>query len=87
VDLKQVKTFFGADPTKYPRVLYDGTELVGTDEAVREEMLALWDKLRNGGLREELAGGMRKLKQVCEASRVKGRSRAEMEGLSRYFRV
>ena len=82
-DLKQVKTFLG-DPAKFPKVLHDGTELIGTDEAIKEEMMALWARLR-AGYGEELRANMRKVKDICYKSRQEGRSRQEMEGFAQYF--
>jgi hypothetical protein len=82
-DLKQAKTFEG-DASLFPKVLYNGTPYVGTDEAVEEEMTELWERLRNG-YADELRAGMAKVKAVAEQSRKDGTSRHEMEGLSRYF--
>lgn len=85
IDLKQVKTFHGANPSTFPTTLYDGTKLVGTDDAIKEEMLDLWRKLQHDGLREKLTEGMQGVRKVCNESRLNGCSKAEMEGLSRYF--
>lgn len=82
-DLKQAKTFAG-DASLFPKVLYDGTPFVGTDEAVEEEMTELWDRLKSG-YANELRANMAKVKAVAEQSRLEGMSRQEMEGLARYF--
>lgn len=82
-DLKQVKSFSG-DPSKFPKVLYDGTELIGTDEAIKEEMSQLWARLKTG-YADELRANMRKVKDICYESRQNGTSRRQMEALARFF--
>lgn len=82
-DIKQVKTFMG-DPAKFPKTLYDGTKLVGTDEAIKEELTELWARLKDG-YADELRQNMLRVKEICAKSRRDGTSRKEMEGLARYF--
>lgn len=83
VDLKQVKCFFGQG--EKPEVLYDGTRLIGTPEAIRTEMVDLWSQLQ-GKLGQELYEGMAALRQMCEKScREGGASRQAMMDFAKYL--
>lgn len=83
IDIKQVKCFFG-DIGK-PTDLYDGTRLVGTEEAIKAEMVDLWDQLK-GDLGLLLYMGMDQLGQLCKKSCEKGgASRQAMLDFAKYF--
>lgn len=83
IDLKQVKCFYGIG--EKPTVLYDGTKLIGTEEAIKDEMIDLWGKLK-GELGKELYEGMGALRKTCEKSCSEGgASRQAMIDFATYF--
>lgn len=83
VDIKQAKCFFGQG--EKPKVLYDGTELIGTEEAIKAELVELWTQMK-GDLGKELAAGMAELRQLCDKScHEGGGSRQGMLDLAKYW--
>ena len=82
IDLKQVKTF-RAGKTKFNE-LYDGTIIVGTEEAIKAEMAEVWQRIK-GPEGERMREKMRGIRALLVKSWQEGRSRQAMEGLSQYF--
>lgn len=83
IDLKQVKCFDG--PGTRPKVLYDGTEFLGTEEAMKEEMVEMWAALK-GDLGKGLYQGMAALRELCYKScHEGGASRQAMLDLAEYW--
>ncbi|WWC63664.1 uncharacterized protein I303_106269 [Kwoniella dejecticola CBS 10117] len=80
IDLKQVKTFKSPDFNK----LYDGTVVVGTEEAIKAELKQTWDTLR-GPEGEAMRARMRDLKAVIKKSWADGRSKKDMLALGTCF--
>ncbi|WRT68708.1 uncharacterized protein IL334_005688 [Kwoniella shivajii] len=80
IDLKQVKTFSKPEYNK----LYDGTVVLGTEDAIKEELHETWNKLR-GPEGEVLRTNMKKLKSTVKQSWVNGRSKKDMLALGRCF--
>jgi hypothetical protein len=64
--------------------LYDGTEIIGTEEACKAEMSAVWKRVQGeeGGRMRE---AMKRLRSVAEENWLKGQSRKTMEGIAQYF--
>jgi hypothetical protein len=82
-DLKQVKCFYGQG--EQPKILYDGTELVGTEEAIKAEMVGLWGRIQ-GDLGRELYRGMGEMRAICAKSCSEGgSSRQAMLDFAKYF--
>lgn len=83
IDLKQAKCFFGEG--EKPKVLYEGTPYVGTDEAIKAEMTELWAGLK-GDQGKDLTQGMKQLREMCVQSCAEGgKSRQAMRDFSKYF--
>lgn len=83
IHLKQAKCFFGEG--EKPKVLYDGTEYLGTAEAIREEMLEMWAGLK-GDLGRSLTEGMEALHKVCcQSCSEGGASRQAMLDFAQYW--
>ncbi|WVQ84178.1 hypothetical protein IAT38_006325 [Cryptococcus sp. DSM 104549] len=80
LELKQVKTFANPSFTK----LYDGTTIVGTEEAIVAEMKDVWSRMR-GKEGEEMRERMSGVKGVLKKSWDGGRSRADMLDLGKCF--
>jgi len=82
-DLKQAKCFFGEG--EKPKVLYEGTPYVGTDEAIKGEMTELWTGLK-GDQGKQLTQGMKELREICAKSCAEGgESWQAMLDFSKYF--
>jgi hypothetical protein len=64
--------------------LYDGTEIVGTEEAIKSEMKNVWARMK-GSEGQEMRHRMIALRERCRVSWLEGGARREMEGMSRYF--
>lgn len=82
IDVKQAKCFLGDQgiPTK----LHDGTEYIGTTEAIRAEMTDLWSRLR-GPYGGELRRGMEALSDLVRQSHYEGKSKSTIESMGKYF--
>ncbi|WWD19334.1 hypothetical protein CI109_103793 [Kwoniella shandongensis] len=76
IELKQVKTF--SKPVF--KKLYDGTEIVGTEEAIKAEMKDAFKRIR-GKEGEELRERMKGVKKIVKDSWESGRARKDMEAL------
>jgi len=86
IDLKQIKSFKTPDlqgDEKFS-MLYDGTEVIGTEEAIKKEMTETWARVR-GPEGEEMKGKMKALRAVYDTSWREGKSRETMEGIAKYF--
>ncbi|WVQ68570.1 uncharacterized protein L199_006779 [Kwoniella botswanensis] len=80
IDLKQVKTFSKPEFNK----LYDGTVIVGTEEAIRAELKETWDKIR--GLEgRDMRQRMKELKATVKKSWESGKSKKDMLALGTCF--
>lgn len=82
IELKQVKMFRGGNE-KFNK-LYDGTKIVGTEDAIKKEMAEVWARIK-GPEGERMREKMRDMRALFEKSWREGKSRKEMEGLSQYF--
>ncbi|WWC71262.1 uncharacterized protein I206_105215 [Kwoniella pini CBS 10737] len=80
IDLKQVKTFRTPEFNK----LYDGTIVVGTEEAIKAELKQTWDTLR-GPEGEAMRERMKALKATIKKSWADGRSKKDMLALGTCF--
>lgn len=80
IEIKQVKTF---KPTTMKK-LYDGTEIVGTEEAVKAELADIWTRMR-GEEGVKMRENMAKLKAIHKESWANGEARKAMEGISRFY--
>ncbi|WVR09336.1 hypothetical protein IAU60_006402 [Kwoniella sp. DSM 27419] len=76
IDLKQVKTFKNPDWNK----LYDGTTVVGTEEAIMAELKETWGRMRSQE-GEDMRERMKGLKSVLTKSWKEGRARKDMLAL------
>ncbi len=65
-------------------VLYDGTEIIGSEEAIKQEMVETWGRIRGpeGGKTREI---MKEIRVTLEKSWREGKSREAMEGIAQYF--
>lgn len=79
--MKQFYTFREKQFTK----CYDGTEIVGTEAAIKAEAKAVWAKILKGEEGGRMRANMGKLRDTCEKSWENGRSREVMEGFGKYF--
>ena len=82
IDLKQVKTFKEGNARFH--TLYDGTEIVGTKEAIKKEMAETWARLK-GSEGKQMREKMQGIRAICEKSWKEGKSRMEMEAFAKYF--
>ncbi|OCF57763.1 hypothetical protein L486_05228 [Kwoniella mangroviensis CBS 10435] len=80
IDLKQVKTFSKPEFNK----LYDGTTVVGTEEAIKAELKETWEKIR-GPEGKAMRQRMKELKAVVKQSWESGRSKRDMVALGTCF--
>ncbi|WVQ81833.1 hypothetical protein IAT38_003960 [Cryptococcus sp. DSM 104549] len=80
IDLKQTKTFSNPAFTK----LYDGTTVVGTEAAIKEEMAETWKRMR-GPEGKEMRERMKGLRGLLKGSWEGGRSKADMLALGKCF--
>ncbi|WWC93271.1 hypothetical protein V866_000104 [Kwoniella sp. B9012] len=80
IDLKQVKTFTKPEFNK----LYDGTVIVGTEEAIKAELKETWNKIR-GPEGEAMRQRMKELKATVKKSWGSGRSKKDMLALGTCF--
>ena len=82
ITLKQTYTFKEGNDRFH--TLYDGTEIIGTEEAIKEEMKAAWKLMRGPegeAMRQRMAGLREKAKQSWQT----GCSRRAMEAMEQYF--
>lgn len=80
IDIKQVKTF---KPTHFKK-LYDRTEIVGTEEAIKAELKDIWERIRGeegARMRENVSKVRATLKQSWES----GEARKAMQSLARFY--
>jgi hypothetical protein len=82
IDLKQVKTF--KEGLQRFNKLYDGTIVLGTEEAIKKEMAETWVRVR-GKEGDEMRKRMEGLREVAYKSWKEGKSRETMVGLEKYF--
>ncbi len=82
IDLKQVKTFKGGNEKFH--TLYDGTGIIGTEDAIKKEMAEVWARIR-GPEGEQMREKMKGIRAICEKSWREGNSRKTMEGMAKYF--
>ncbi|WVQ95242.1 hypothetical protein IAU59_002337 [Kwoniella sp. CBS 9459] len=80
IDLKQVKTFKDPSWTK----LYDGTTIVGTEEAIKAEMKNAWTAVL-GPEGKEMRERMKGLKAILKKSWEEGRSKDDLAALGTCF--
>jgi hypothetical protein len=64
--------------------LYDGTEIIGTEEAIKAEMKDVWERMK-GQEGTEMRARMRGIKQRCKDSWSAGEARRAMVGMAQYF--
>jgi hypothetical protein len=83
IDLKQIKTF-KPNGSKTFNKLYDGTVIVGTEEACKAEMADVWRRLK-GAEGVQMKEKIKKLRAEADQSRKGGQSRRTMEALSQFF--
>ncbi|TYJ59247.1 hypothetical protein B9479_000236, partial [Cryptococcus floricola] len=76
IDLKQCKTFH--DPAF--RTLYDGTEVAGTEEAIKGEMKEAWERMR-GTEGEDMRPRIKEVKSRMRESLANGRAGRDMAKL------
>lgn len=80
MDIKQVKTF---KPSHFRR-LYDGTEIVGTEEAIKAELKDIWARMRRdegAQMREHV----QKVRAMLKGSWEGGEARQAMQSLARFY--
>lgn len=80
IDIKQVKTF---KPAHFKK-LYDGTEIVGTEEAIKAELKDIWARMR-GEEGAQMRENVRKVKGMLKHSWEDGEARKAMQGLSKFY--
>ncbi|OCF35788.1 hypothetical protein I316_02280 [Kwoniella heveanensis BCC8398] len=80
IDLKQVKTFKDPSWTR----LYDGTTIVGTEEAIRAEMQDAWTRIR-GAEGDEMRERMKGLRDILKKSWAEGKSKDDLAALGTCF--
>ncbi|ODO04621.1 hypothetical protein I350_05227 [Cryptococcus amylolentus CBS 6273] len=76
IDLKQCKTFY--DPAF--RTLYDGTEVIGTEEAIKGEMKEVWERMR-GTEGEVMRTRIKEVKSRLRESLANGQAGRDMAKL------
>ena len=79
VDIKQVKTF---KPSHFQK-LYDGTEIVGTEEAIRAELKDIWARMR-GDEGAQMRENVQKVRAMLKESWEGGEARQAMQSLARF---
>ncbi|KAL7422604.1 hypothetical protein Q5752_003252 [Cryptotrichosporon argae] len=82
ITLKQVFTFKNGNDRFH--TLYDGTEIVGTEAAVKHEAAETWAALR-GEQGKQMRANMDALRAKVEKSYREGQSRKAMLGFERFF--
>ncbi|WVW85293.1 hypothetical protein I302_107331 [Kwoniella bestiolae CBS 10118] len=80
INLKQVKTFTNSKFNK----LYDGTVIVGTEEAIKAELKQTWETSR-GTEGEAMREWMKALQGTVKTSWESGRSKEKMIALGSCF--
>ncbi|ODN77735.1 hypothetical protein L202_04876 [Cryptococcus amylolentus CBS 6039] len=73
IDLKQTKTFTNPPFNK----LYDGTVIVGTEVAIKDEMKTVWERMK-GKEGEEMRKRMGEVKKTLRESITNGRGKRDM---------
>jgi len=76
IDIKQVKSF---KPPQFKK-LYDGTEIVGTEEAIKSELKDIWKRI-SGSEGEKMRSNMQELKKICVKSHDSGSAAEGMKNL------
>ncbi|WWD19336.1 hypothetical protein CI109_103795 [Kwoniella shandongensis] len=80
IQLKQVMTFVNPEHKK----LHDGTEIIGTEEAITAEMKDVFKRMK-GPEGEELRERMQSLRRVAQESWKDGKARRDMEAIGTFF--
>jgi len=88
IQLDQVKTFAskpGSKPEPGDLPLYSGVKVIGTEDAIKDEMGKTWRRVQ-GAEGEEMRKRMKGVREVCERSWRDGGAREGLDGMAKYFR-
>ncbi|WVQ72680.1 hypothetical protein IAR50_002240 [Cryptococcus sp. DSM 104548] len=78
IDLKQTKTF--KDPAH--NKLHDGTVIVGTEQAIKEELASVFEKMK-GPEYEKMVGKLGEIRAAVEKDKDEGKAKEAMEALGK----